>query len=62
MGGSRGWVGECVERRNGQTERGGHNTGRRVGGEAEVSVTEAIQAAAINLLERRCHMSLARWC
>lgn len=44
------------------TERGGHGTGRRVGGQVEVGLTEAIQAAAINLLMRRCHMSLTRWC
>lgn len=31
-------------------KRGGHNTSRRVGGQVELSLTKAIQAAAINLL------------
>lgn len=44
------------------TGRGGHNSGRRVGGQVEVDLTEAIEAAAIKLLLRRCHMSLTRWC
>lgn len=62
-GGRRARVGRCIERRYGQTQREvDMATGRRVGGQVEVGLTEAIQAAAINLLMRRCHISLTRWC